>query len=334
MKIAIILGTRPEIIRLYHTVKALPDKSIYWTGQNFEKNLSDDIFNDFKDAYQDNIKFLSTDGEVEFSKQFSKMLVFLTVELNTERPDKVLVLGDTNSSLAGALTAKKLGIPLYHLESGNRCHDPRSPEEINRRMIDSISDVHLCYTEHARQNLLAEGVPHNKIHVVGNPIAEFPELYGRTLAKEHILITCHRAENKPHIAHILSSLEELAKTNKVIACLHPRYINQFISSSIEVIPSVPFFQFLDLQARASVIITDSGTVCEEASILGKPCVVIRSTMERPELFDSGGTVLSFDIINSVNELLKTECFWNTPYSNIKATSKIVKNILLGKGNYI
>ena len=178
MKIAVVMGTRPEIIRLYHTVKILPEKTIYWTGQNFEKNLSEDLFNDpwLKDAYE-NVVMLSTQKTETFYAQFGIMINELSLALSKNVPDKVLILGDTNSSLAGALVAKKMGLPLYHMEAGNRCYNPESPEEINRKMIDSITDVHMCYTQHAKQNLILEGIPQNRIHVIGNPIAEFKEFH-------------------------------------------------------------------------------------------------------------------------------------------------------------
>ena len=142
MKIAVIMGTRPEIIRLYHTIKKLPDKTIYWTGQNFSPNLSEDIFNDpiLKDAYN-NVVMLSTKNAQSFCTQFSIMITQLNIQLLQNIPDKVLILGDTNSSLAGALVAKKMGIPLYHMEAGNRCYNPHSPEEINRKLI-ILREIH------------------------------------------------------------------------------------------------------------------------------------------------------------------------------------------------
>ena len=342
MKIAIVLGTRPEIIRLYHIVKEIPNKTLYWTGQNFEKNLSDDIFEDawLKDAYVDIVK-LSTNNEREFFQQFSQMSLNLSSQFISNAPDKVLILGDTNSSLAGALVSKKLGLPLYHLEAGNRCYDPYSPEEVNRKLIDSITDVHLCYTHYAKQNLISEGIPRNQIHVVGNPIAEFKELHQLSTEKKHILVTCHRQENHKHLNSICEALERLGLENKVIACIHPRYVTAFSNiPNVTCIPSVPFSRFVELQKQAKVIVTDSGTVCEEAAMLQKPCVIIRRTMERPELFDYGTCVLSGveqaeHIVDAVNSQLNNEFKWELPseYKYSKVSFK-VKNILLGKGNYI
>lgn len=342
MKIGIIMGTRPEIIRLYHTVEKLPNKTIYWTGQNFEKNLSEDIFNDpwLKNAYKETIK-LSTNNVSDFFDQFSCMLLTLSKELRKCAPDKVLILGDTNSSLAGALVAKKLNIPLYHMEAGNRCYDPNSPEEVNRKLIDSIADVHMCYTTHAKQNLLKEGIPQNLIHVIGNPIAEFKELHINSKPKTYILVTCHRKENYRHLISILKALKELSQEHKVVACIHPRYENIFKQEKdITCIPSVSFSQFVELQKGAQVIVTDSGTVCEEAAILRIPCVIIRRTMERPELFDHGTCILSGvekskDIVRAVNNQLNCEASWDLPYEyTYQEVSSRVRNILLGKGNFV
>lgn len=344
MKLAIIMGTRPEIIRLYHTVKALPEATVYWTGQNFEKNLSEDIFNDpiLKDAYN-NVVMLSTQNTQGFHAQFGIMINELFLALSKNIPDKVLILGDTNSSLAGALVAKKMGIPVYHMEAGNRCYNPKSPEEVNRRLIDSIADIHMCYTKHAKQNLLSEGIPQNRIHVIGNPIAEFSILQENAFLRcmgEHVLVTCHRQENEPYLKNLVTALQDISRLTKVVACIHPRYVDYFRKcQEITCIPSVPFSEFVELQKRASVIVTDSGTVCEEAALLRVPCVIIRETMERPELFDYGTCILSGikstkNIHKAIESQLVNTCGWNLPeeyeYSRV---SNVVKNIILSKGNY-
>ena len=334
--ISIPIGTRPEAIRLYHTVKKLgEDARPVWTGQNTAPNLSTAILRDprFADVYA-RIPLAQIAEYKDFFGQFAALMRIVEVELKNTEPEKVLVLGDTNSALASALTAKKLGIPLYHLEAGNRCHNPGSPEEANRRMIDSIADVHLCYTRSAKQNLLSEGVPQNKIHVVGNPMAEFEELH--TLpgwGGEYILVTMHRAENEKFIPVIK---EFLSYYDKVKLVLHPRFIDHFPDAE----PSVNFSNFVQLQKNAHLIVTDSGTAVEEAAIMKKPCLVIRETMERPELLESSNTILGEmnveSLVKAANHLLTGDLWLEElpeEYKYQKVSSKVV-NILKGSPNEI
>jgi UDP-N-acetylglucosamine 2-epimerase (non-hydrolysing) len=341
MKCLVILGTRPEAIRLYHTIKELNPYKIFWTGQNFSKNLSTDIIQDprFDNIYKDMV--LSSIEETDFFQQFTKMLLNIDSFIKQCSPDKILILGDTNSSLAAALAAKKNDIPLYHMEAGNRCYNPKSPEEINRRMIDSIADVHLCYTKFAKQNLLNEGVPLNKIHVIGNPMAEFPELHSySTEEKSQVLVTLHRKENEEYLPNLLTFFNSLNSKVKVKLVLHPRYYKFFAEKFTDVVPSVNFSDFVKLQQESSLIITDSGTVCEEAAILKKPCLIIRETTERPELLELGSTILG-DIKNTDNLLSSSDALlnltrdWDLPDEyKYQKVSKKVKTILLSKENYI
>ena len=200
-----------------------------------------------------------------------------------------------------------------------------------------------CYTRHAKQNLLSEGVPNNKIHVIGNPITEFKTFHkGAYLESgEHILVTCHRQENEKYIKNLIYALKDFSEFTKIIACIHPRFNDYFRGyPEIKCIPSVSFSKFIQLQKRSTVIVTDSGTVCEEAAILRVPCVIIRETMERPELFDYGSCILS-GIKNTGNiyDAIKTQALnnvtWDIPEEyNYSLVSQKVKNILLSKGNYI
>lgn len=339
MTTAVILGTRPEAIRLYYTINAIKPEWILWTGQNFSKNLSDDILYDerFGNTYK-NIDRHTVNAS-GFAPEFSVMLCQTTTYLQERMPDKVLILGDTNSSLAAALAAKKLGITIYHMEAGNRCYNPASPEEVNRRMIDSISDVHLCYTGFAKQNLLSEGVPLNRIHVIGNPMAEFPEMHVPARFKVHVLVDIHRAENQKYVQKLASILDSLSEKTKVKLVLHPRFYKLFENAE----PSVPFSKFVELERNASLIITDSGTVCEEAAMLGKPCIVWRETMERPEILELGNTVLRspraevHETIEVCKDLINTpptmDRYIPTEYE-FKTVSQNVKRILQGTPNYI
>lgn len=337
MKVAVIIGTRPEAIRLYYTIKTIQPNFLYWTGQNFSKNLSDDILFDkrFGDTYKKIIRN-NTDDVTRFDLQFSNLLKGCYDFIEKNKPEKVLILGDTNSCLAAAIASKKLNTTLYHMEAGNRCYNPKSPEETNRKIIDSISDVHLCYTEFAKKNLLAEGVSQNKIHVIGNPMAEFPEMHESSFEERHVLIDIHRAENEKYLTRIKEVIENLEEECKLI--VHPRFFEKFQNLGLNPKPSVSFSQFVKLEKYSKLIITDSGTVCEEAAMLGKRCIVFRETMERPELLELGNTILC----NPKNELYKTcidfindEVIKNIPkeYEEQKVSLK-VKRIIQGSVNYI
>lgn len=325
--ILITIGTRPEAIRLYYTVKRLEGALVIWTNQNYSRNLSTDILTDIrlKDAYKN----------IVMHKDF-KMEVFKI----PDHIEKVLILGDTDSALFSAISAKKQGKQVFHMEAGNRCYDPSSPEEINRKMIDSISDVHLCYTSFARQNLLSEGVPLNKIHVIGNPMSEFPEFFNRDETDEgYVLVTIHRAENEKYLETLKQLFRNLkSKGVEVKLVLHPRYIEHFSEFTPE--PSTNFSKFVELEKKARMIITDSGTVCEEAALLNKPCLIARKTTERPELLVVGNTILAN--MESLEDL-ETQCEYllnldeevvlpeGYEYSRVSAK---VNAIVKGTGNYI
>ena len=350
MKVVVTMGTRPEIIRLYHTIKELYlstiETIVIYTDQNFEPNLSTDILNDsrFENIFK-NVRRLRV-GQQHYIYQMTPICETLYNGLKYERPDKVLCLGDTNSALFTALVTKKLGIPLYHMEAGNRCYDLNSPEEVNRKLIDSIADVHLCYTEHARRNLLAEGVDANRIHVIGNPMAEFEELHDspKYIKDEiDILFTCHRQENEQYITNLIAALLEFKNWDaiNITLCLHPRFIEHFRDIPFKVIPSTNFSNFVELQKHSDIIITDSGTVCEEANMLKKPVVIIRNTTERPELFDKGNIILAG--ADNVNRLIDAIDFqigaqpfeYELPDEyKYQLVSRRVVNILMGKGNYV
>lgn len=336
------LGTRPELIRLFHTVKAVKPDYLFWTGQNFAPNLSTEIIADprFEGVYDDMVMHNTGDAQ-QFKTQFGSMLEASMNFMQEKKITKLLILGDTNSCLALALGARKLGIPIYHMEAGNRCHDRRSPEETNRRMIDSIADVHMCYTTFAKQNLIDEGFPSNTIHVTGNPMAEFSELFKQaTEQKRQVLITLHRAENWRYIDNLktLFSWLEKEKGLEIVPVLHPRYLENF--QDFNAVPSVNFSDFVQMQQESALIITDSGTVCEEAAMMRKPCLVARRTMERPELMESGSTILGrMDdpemLKKSCEILLSLDTDWEIPEAYLpQKVSQKVQTIFAGGGNFV
>lgn len=214
-----------------------------------------------------------------------------------EKPDVFLVLGDTNSSL-GAVIAKRLGIKVFHMEAGNRCFDDRVPEEVNRRIIDHSSDILLPYTERSRQNLLDEGIHSSRIYVTGNPIKEVMDTFteGGTVAKEPFyLVTLHRQENVDNPIRLQKFIDLFNKLDKkVIWPVHPRTrknLDHTIRSNVELVDPVGFKEFVELERTAYCVLTDSGTVQEECSILKRPVVTLRDSTERPETLESGSNIV-------------------------------------------
>ncbi len=359
MKVMTILGTRPEIIRLSRVIEkldALCEQVLVHTGQNYDYNL-DKIFFQQLGVREPN-HYLGARGS--FGKQIGTILAESERIMLAEKPDRFLVLGDTNSSLA-AIMAKRLSIPVYHMEAGNRCYDDRVPEEVNRRIIDHCSDVLLPYTERSRANLLREGIPGERIYVTGNPINEVIQYYDSQISQSTILktlklkagryflVTMHRAENvdiQERLKNLLLALDKIGKKYAlpVIVSLHPRARKQMEqfglktgSKNVRLLEPFGFFDFIALEKNARCVITDSGTVQEECCIFQVPNVTIRDVTERPETIESGSNMIvgvSPDLIlSSVGTVLKEPCDWDPPseYLATNVSSKVVK-ILLGYFN--
>ena len=323
-KILTILGTRPEIIRL-SVILPLLDKytnqKIVHTGQNYDYNLDKVFFSNFKLRKPD--YFLKAKGS--FANQISTIINKLHDIILREKPDRFLVLGDTNSSL-GAITAKRLGVPVFHMEAGNRQYDDIVPEEINRRIIDNCSDILLPYTNRSCDNLVNEGINRARIFVTGNPIYEVINKFYYNIHKSKILkllnineknfflVTLHRQENVDNIDRlklIVSTLNKISKKfgYKIIWPAHPRTIKNLkkfkIKSSLnlKIIKPLDFFNFIKLEMNSFCTLTDSGTVQEECAIFKIPNIVLRDKTERPETIESGSTIISMnnstDIINGI-----------------------------------
>lgn len=315
MKVVTVLGTRPEIVRLSRLIPQLDDVCehvLVHTGQNFDSGLSDIFFRDL--AIRDPDFALGTRSS-SFGEQMAQLLGAVERVLLDVRPDRLLILGDTNSGLS-AIVAKRLGIPVYHMEAGNRCYDDRVPEETNRRVIDHSSDVLLPYTERSRANLLREGVEAQRIFVTGNPIREVIEAFRSQIdastaldtigvtAGRFFLVTMHRAENVDipsrlrALAHGLRRVQEEHQLPMVVS-LHPRTRSRLEALGLEldtdglrVMPPLGFFDFIALERRAYCVLTDSGTVQEECCLLRVPAVTIRDVTERPETLECGSNILS------------------------------------------
>ena len=352
MKVMTILGTRPEIIRLSRVIEKLDtmcEQVLVHTGQNYDYTLDKIFFRQLGVREPDH--YLGAKGS--FGEQIGTILAQSERIMLAEKPDRFLVLGDTNSSLA-AIMAKRLGIPVYHMEAGNRCYDDRVPEEVNRRIIDHSSDVLLPYTERSRANLIREGIPGERIYVTGNPINEVIRYYDKQISQSTILttlelkagqyfiVTMHRAENVDHkerLKNLLLALDKIGKKYAVpvIVSLHPRAKNRIeefglkvSDKNVRLLEPFGFFDFITLEKNARCVITDSGTVQEECCIFRVPNVTIRDVTERPETIESGGNMLVSVqpdlILSSIEVVLSETREWAPPaeYLATNVSSKVVK----------
>ena len=315
LKVVTILGTRPEIIRLSR-VMALLDRHlehrIVHTGQNYDYELNDVFFKDLGIRRPDHFLDINTES---LGTVIGETITKSEKALKMESPDAVLILGDTNSSLA-AIIAKRMKIPVYHMEAGNRCFDPNVPEEVNRRIVDHIADYNLVYTEHARRHLLSEGIHHRRIYLTGSPMYEVLKHYEKQInqsnilgklglrPKEYFLVSTHREENvdnSENLTKIIEILNIIAErySHPVIVSTHPRTSNRLeslkgveISEKIRFLKPFGYHDYVYLQKNALCTISDSGTVSEESAILGFPAVNLREATERPEALDTGTIILA------------------------------------------
>jgi UDP-N-acetylglucosamine 2-epimerase (non-hydrolysing) len=356
MKVLTICGTRPELIRLNFIIKKLDkycNQILIHTGQNFSKELNE-IFFDELQIRQPNY-FLNAIGS--FANQISIMFPSLEKIIKKENPDKILILGDTNSSLC-SIVAKRMQIPVFHIESGNRSHNSLSPEETNRKIIDHCTNIHLTYTQRSKENLMNEGISLHRIFVVGNPITEIIQYYKVEIERsvilkqlklnnnKYFLVTLHREENvdnEEKLRIFMNSFYLISKEFQlsVLFSCHPRTKNNLKRFNIEencnvkIIEPIGFFDFVKLEKNAFCILTDSGTVQEESNILNIPCVILREITERPETIEEGNVMVSGCNENSILNCIKI-CV-NSDRKKQKVvyeyqkenTSDIVIKILLG-----
>ena len=352
-KIITILGTRPEIIRLSEIIPKL-DKYmkniIVHTGQNFDYNLDKAFFKNFK-LRKPNY-FLEAKGN--FAEQIAIILKKLYPIILREKPDRFLVLGDTNSSL-GAIVAKRLGVPVFHMEAGNRQYDDVVPEEVNRRIIDNCSDILLPYTQRSCENLVAEGIPRKNIFITGNPIFEVIKSNIKDISnsqilknlnikkKKFFLITLHRQENVDdykRLKFILNTFKKIGEIFKMplIWPMHPRTKKNIkklklkINKNLQILNPVDFFKFVNLELNSYCVLTDSGTVQEECSIFKIPNIILRDKTERPETIESGSSLVVMNDLHGVINGIKFSVENNNPsdvqgYSDLNVSEKILKIIL-------
>lgn len=315
LKVLTILGTRPEIIRLSRTMARLDhftDHVLVHTGQNYDASLNQVFFEDLGLRAPDH--YLGCGGGT-LGETLGKILSESERVLGAERPDAVLVLGDTNSAIA-AIIARRMKIPVYHMEAGNRSFDRNVPEETNRKLVDHIADFNLVYTEHARRHLLGEGLPHRRILLTGSPMREVLDHYRAQIAASDVLarlglvaggyfiVSLHREENvdsSSRLATLVTALNALAQRHNlaVIVSTHPRTRIRLerlegvvIDPRVRYLEPFGFHDYNHLQMHAACAISDSGTIAEEASILGFPAITPRDAIERPEALDVGCVIMT------------------------------------------
>lgn len=358
LKIMTVLGTRPEIIRLACILPKMDDyfnHIVIYTNQSYDKQMSTVFFADLKLRKPDYVLSVKADT---LAGQIANILVQVEKIMLKEKPDGLLVLGDTNSALC-TIIAKRLKIPIFHMEAGNRSFDENVPEEINRRIIDHISDFNLPYGEHSRRYLMREGIHPGSIYTTGSPLAEVIQKYKENIEASNILkelglkkrkyfvVSTHREENidnPDNLRELFESINYIIEEYKVpaIVTLHPRTKLRLKDAHIKTSPKailhepLGFLDYNKLQMNALCVLSDSGTIQEESALLGFRAIQIRVSSERPEAFDTGTIILTGfnkDTISNavqltINEATKGEKLpIPATYIDTNISSKVVKLIL-------
>jgi len=366
LKVMTIVGTRPELIKLSRVIAELDARLphvLVHTGQNFDYELNKIFFEQLEIRKPDH--FLEVAAGTP-AQAIANIIAKSDEVLEKENPDALLLLGDTNSCLS-AIAAKRRKIPIFHMEAGNRCFDERTPEEINRKIVDHVSDINLPYSEHARRYLLAEGLKAETVIKTGSPMREvlqhyMPKIERSGVLKElavtpdgYFLVSAHREENvdmKENLLALLDSIKAIGETQRlpVIVSTHPRTRKRLEElGQVDAGPYVRFLKplgFLDyvkLQMHARCVVSDSGTITEESSIAGFPAITIRNTHERPEGMDEGTLVMSGlrseHVLKSIEVVLAqheggTRAFRAVPDYEPDNVSKKVVRIILSYVDYV
>lgn len=355
-EIVIVLGTRPEIIKLAPVVRACETNgvpySVVHTGQHYSEEL-DAVF--FEQLELPDPDYNLEVGSDSHGVQTAAMLVGIEEILQEEQPDTVLVQGDTNSVLAGAIATSKMDIDLGHVEAGLRSFDREMPEEINRVMTDHAADYLFAPTDDSAALIRDEGIPADRIHVTGNTVVDAVEQHREFAQKkssvleelelqrgEYVLMTAHRAENVDdpnRFERMFSGVSRVADRfgTDVVYPIHPRAKNRIeefdlsVPRSVRLVEPQDYLDFLNLESHARLILTDSGGVQEEACILGVPCVTMRDNTERPETIDVGANVLAGtdadEILESAVEIDQTSSSWESPFGDGTSANKIINTIV-------
>lgn len=325
LKVMVVVGTRPEIIRLSEVIKAIDkyfELVLVHTGQNYDYTLNQVFFEQF--GLKEPDYYLSSPGK-HLGETVGNIISKSYEVIEEVKPDALLVLGDTNSCLA-AYSAKRLKVPIFHMEAGNRCFDFNVPEEINRRVVDHVSDVNLAYTENARRYLINEGIKNDFLYVTGSPMAEVLNKNMDSIEKsdileklglkekEYFVVSAHREENidiDKNFDELVNSLNKVAEkyNKKIIFSTHPRTAKRIKEKNVKFNPLIVnmepmgFFEYVKLQKNAYCVLSDSGTIPEESAVLNFPGVSMRNSTERPEALDAGsivlGSVRERDLLNAI-----------------------------------
>lgn len=360
LKVMTIVGTRPEIIKLSRVIDKLDqytDHVLVHTGQNFDYELNEIFFKEMR--IRRPRYYLNAAGKTPM-ETIAKVLVKADEVMEQERPDAVLIYGDTNSCLS-VIAAKRRKIPVFHMEAGNRCFDQRVPEEINRKLVDHLSDINMPISEHARRYLLQEGIQGETVIKTGSCMKEVLEFYKADIEKseivskmnlcpkEYFVVSSHREENVDSECNFRDFIEALnaiaQKYNKrIIVSTHPRTMKRVraaeqthINPQIEWIKPAGFFDYIKLQMNAFCVISDSGTIMEEASLLSFPAITIRNAHERPEGMEEGVLIMSglkadrvlqsIDVVTSVKDREYSDIGLVPDYNASNVSEKVVRIII-------
>lgn len=366
IKVLTLVGTRPEIIKLSRVVAELDSNVnhiLVHTGQNYDYELNEIFFNELEIRKPD--YFLEAVGS-NLAQTIGNIIAKTDEVLEKENPDAILILGDTNSCL-GVISAKRRKIPIFHMEAGNRCFDLRVPEEINRKIVDHLSDINLTYTEHARKYLIAEGVSPEMIIKTGSPMGEVIDFYSSKINSsdvvsrlalennKYFVFSAHREENvddKNNLIELINTLNAIVEKYDlpIIVSTHPRTKKRIdelgdviFNNKIRFMNPLGFLDYIQLQKNATAVISDSGTITEEASILKIPAVTIRQQHERPEGMDEGTLIMSglkkesvlsaIDVVVNHN-LNDRENFKIVADYDTKNVSKKVLRIIMSYTDYV
>ena len=349
-----LCGTRPELVRLSEVIRKLDQFTNHifvHTNQSYDYELNQIFFDEMKIRKPDYLLNVKADT---VGKQIGNILSQCEEVMLKEKPDAIVILGDTNSALS-CIIAKRLRIPIFHLEAGNRCFDNRVPEEINRRIVDHTADVNVCYTEHARRNLLQEGLPTQNIFVLGTPLVEVYARYKDEIESSKILeklkikkdgyivASIHREENvndKENLEIIIKSFNTIVNKYKMpmIFTTHPRTRNRVKELKMDIDNRIIFhkpfglFDYIKLEQNALVNLSDSGTTHENSAILGLSAIHIRESNERPEAYDRGNLIMSGvdvdNILNSIEIVIaQRDIKFSNPYFGDNFSDKVLRLIM-------